>query len=205
MVRRDQYLIYCSTTDRWALLLWGNVWVLKGRKANIHFIRKEEYWTPDITKSMITIFPTPAGQQLWLQKAFLVASAGRRRSPSLPDCHFQSSSAFFSSVPSFSQPASVCPSLSGSSSPLSPRWHICVSTVSGLHRSSRYCYCMFKKKRKKKEKKSSQMPLPVIHRAEAGAKTDLCFRFPAAFTFVLSHPVSSQAKHEHKMAFWSPS
>lgn len=70
MVRRDQYLIYYSTMDRWALLLWGKVCVLKGRKANIHFIRKEENWMLGITKSMITIFPTLTGQELWLQKRF---------------------------------------------------------------------------------------------------------------------------------------
>lgn len=56
MVHGDQYLIYCSTLDRWALLLWGKVCVLKGRKANIHFIRKQENWMLGIRKSMITVF-----------------------------------------------------------------------------------------------------------------------------------------------------
>lgn len=66
MVRSDQYLIYCRTMDRWALLLWGKERVLKGRKTSIHFIRKEENWMPGITKSMITIFPIPTSQELWL-------------------------------------------------------------------------------------------------------------------------------------------
>lgn len=57
MVRGDQYLIYCSTLDRWALLLWGKVCVLKGRKANLsRFIRKQENWMLGMTKSMITVF-----------------------------------------------------------------------------------------------------------------------------------------------------
>lgn len=56
MAHGDQYLIYCSTLDRWALLLWGKVCVLKGRKANIHFIRKQENWMLGIRKSMITVF-----------------------------------------------------------------------------------------------------------------------------------------------------
>lgn len=57
MVHRDQYLIYCNKMDRWPPLLWGKVCVLKGRKANIHFIRKKENWMLGITKSMITISP----------------------------------------------------------------------------------------------------------------------------------------------------
>lgn len=56
MVHGDQYLIYSSTLDRWALLLWGKVCVLKGRKANIPFIRKQENWMLGIQKSMITVF-----------------------------------------------------------------------------------------------------------------------------------------------------
>lgn len=56
MVHRDQYLIYCSTLDRWALLLWGKVCVLKSGKSNINFIRKQENWLLGIRKSMITVF-----------------------------------------------------------------------------------------------------------------------------------------------------
>lgn len=134
--------------DRWALLLWGKVCVLKGKKANIHFIRKAENWMPGITKSMITIFPHSYRSRLVASKTFLVASAGCRRPPSLPDCHFLSPSAFVSFIPSFSQPVCVCPSLSGSSSLLRLSDISVYRWFQSCIRSS-YCYYMFKKKEKK--------------------------------------------------------
>lgn len=141
MVHLDQYLIYCSTLDRWALLLWGKVCVLKGRKANIHFIRKQENWMLGIRKSMITVFA-------WLQvKRGGFKSIHRHDGVNLlclpvtvyPCLHSSHSFLLFHSL--F---LPLYPSMDHLSFSLC--WDICVSMVSEQHhRSTLFCCTLIEK------------------------------------------------------------
>lgn len=127
-------------------------------------------------------------------KTFLVASTGCGCLPSLPDCHYLSSSAFVF-ITSFSPP--VCRSIPlWIILPASPRWHICVSMVSQLHHRSSYCYYKFKKNKKQKKKAARCHFLSVVVQRRLPRLIWVLVFGP----FVLSHPVSSQAKHEHTNA-----
>lgn len=171
MVHRDQYLIYCSTLNRWALLLWEKVCVLKGRKANIHFIRKQENWMQGIKKSIITVFA------LLQVKSSGFKSIHRHDGVDLL-CLTVTVYPCLHSSHSFPLFHSLSLSLNGSSSFFSMLRYLCID---GFRTASQVNSVLLHIDRKNNRElnyncRCNQMQLPFV-RAEVGAKTDLQFLF----------------------------